>query len=370
MATAMRVLSREDAEDLVLGATILGTGGGGDPREGLQYLLQDITSQRPPRIASHDEVDPDSFVVCAYYCGSIPAPEATRSTAKYRMSLEEVIRKASEFMKHELGGEISAVIPVEIGGGNTPLAIHTATLLDLPVVDADQVGRSTPELVHSTYHVHGVKATPAVVADRLGDLILVSDYADIDQYERIARTIAILAGGSSFVIDTPVRAQEIARLAIIGSVTRSIQIGRRVREARERREDAVESVVHFLDGYRLFKGKVSRFNLKEEHGFLIGTIDFSGLGDFKGRRFRIWVKNENIIAWRNGRLVAMAPDPVMVLDSEGNGITNSNIRRGLEVQIIGARSPDVWRTPKGIELLGPRHFGFKFDYRPIEKLVA
>ena len=28
----------------------------------------------------------------------------------------------------------------------------------------------------------------------------------------------------------------------------------------------------------------------------------------------------------------------------------------------------LWRTAKGIELLGPRHFGFDFDYVPIETL--
>jgi hypothetical protein len=28
----------------------------------------------------------------------------------------------------------------------------------------------------------------------------------------------------------------------------------------------------------------------------------------------------------------------------------------------------AFRSPKGIEVIGPRHFGFDFDYRPIEEL--
>jgi len=42
---------------------------------------------------------------------------------------------------------------------------------------------------------------------------------------------------------------------------------------------------------------------------------------------------------------------------------------GLEVTFIGRTvlSP-AFRSPKGIEVLGPRHFGFDFDYRPIEEL--
>jgi len=28
----------------------------------------------------------------------------------------------------------------------------------------------------------------------------------------------------------------------------------------------------------------------------------------------------------------------------------------------------MWRTPKGIELFSPRHFGFDLDYVPIEEI--
>ncbi|MFB0558461.1 MAG: hypothetical protein ACETVY_05015 [Candidatus Bathyarchaeia archaeon] len=29
---------------------------------------------------------------------------------------------------------------------------------------------------------------------------------------------------------------------------------------------------------------------------------------------------------------------------------------------------DKWRTPKSIEILEPRHFGFDLDYVPLEKI--
>ncbi|MGZ6346667.1 MAG: S-methyl thiohydantoin desulfurase domain-containing protein, partial [Anaerolineales bacterium] len=32
-------------------------------------------------------------------------------------------------------------------------------------------------------------------------------------------------------------------------------------------------------------------------------------------------------------------------------------------------APAEWRLPKGLELLGPQHFGFNFCYVPIEKKV-
>ena len=39
------------------------------------------------------------------------------------------------------------------------------------------------------------------------------------------------------------------------------------------------------------------------------------------------------------------------------------------VQIFGA-APQQWRSEKGIELMGPKHFDFDFEYIPIEKLQA
>jgi DUF917 family protein len=41
----------------------------------------------------------------------------------------------------------------------------------------------------------------------------------------------------------------------------------------------------------------------------------------------------------------------------------------MEVVVIGVRAPDIWRTKKGIELFGPKHLEFDFDYTPVEKLV-
>ena len=42
---------------------------------------------------------------------------------------------------------------------------------------------------------------------------------------------------------------------------------------------------------------------------------------------------------------------------------------GKEVTVFGVPAIDRWRTRKGIEILGPRHFGFDQDYVPMEKLI-
>ena len=206
-----RSLSIDEVSDLVEGATILGTGGGGEPKEGFQLLESDVESGRTLQLTSPLELDPKSYVICTYSCGSIRAPGRKRADKEGLSVDEDVIKRCLETMKRELDGEISAVIPTEMGGHNTAIAIHSAALLGLPAIDGDQAGRAAPELSQSTYQVHGVRATPAVVANDMGDMVVVHEYANIQQYERICRDIAVLGGGHAFVIDSAVNAKEVSK---------------------------------------------------------------------------------------------------------------------------------------------------------------
>lgn len=66
----------------------------------------------------------------------------------------------------------------------------------------------------------------------------------------------------------------------------------------------------------------------------------------------------------------MPPDLIMFLAHKGHGITNDALALGLEVSVVAAKAPEVWRTKKGLEFFGPKHFGFDFTYAPIESLVG
>jgi len=365
----MRTLTEDDLRHLVSGATILGTGGGGEPGSGLRTLLSDLRSRKRFELVKADELDQRSMVVCAYYCGSIRAPGGREKSEKSAPKREAYMRLALETLERRLQRRISAIIPTEIGGGNTATALHLASISRLPVVDADQTGRSAPELIHSSYQIHEVPATPSVVVDELGDIIVVDGYRNAAHYEKIVRNFAVLAGGSAFVIDSPVEAREVPRIAIMNSISRAMDLGESIEKAREKNRDPVQAALEFLGGFQLFYGYVQNFELLESEGFLIGDIRFKGVGDWRDHSFRIWVKNENIIGWRDNRVVAMAPDLICVLDEKGCGITNSQIRRGMKVSVIGVQAERIWRTAKGIKLFGPRHFGFDFDYVPIEKCV-
>ena len=70
---------------------------------------------------------------------------------------------------------------------------------------------------------------------------------------------------------------------------------------------------------------------------------------------------------------ARSPDLIAAIDPRtgwamrGGALIGSFVV-GQELAIVGFRNHAIWRTPKAIEMLGPRHFGFDHDYVPIEQL--
>jgi DUF917 family protein len=65
----------------------------------------------------------------------------------------------------------------------------------------------------------------------------------------------------------------------------------------------------------------------------------------------------------------MPPDLLIFLKNDGTPITNTELKEGMLINAIVTRAPEVWRTPKGLELFGPKHFGFNYDYIPVEELI-
>ena len=61
---------------------------------------------------------------------------------------------------------------------------------------------------------------------------------------------------------------------------------------------------------------------------------------------------------------------LIVVDREsGEPFMNAVIAEGQHVAVIGLHAIEQFRSPKGLDILGPSHFGFESEYAPIEKLV-
>jgi len=354
-----------DIEDLIVGTTILGTGGGGSPHTGRSILESDLKSGKKLQVASFDEIPDDALVVSPYHVGSIaPNLKSTKKTV-----VSEPFNVALELIEHQLKRKVAGTVASELGGGNTAAALHVAAHLNVPIVDGDLMGRAGPELHQSTAHIFNVPVSPAAIVSETGNSILIEKYADVDDYEALARYVAVLAGAHAAVIDTPMTKRVAMNTVVKGTVTKAMVAGRAVRIANAVGKDPVDSVRETLEGWLLFRGVVAKYEWRNEKGFLFGDATLSGTGESQGHELRSWIQNEHIFAWQDGKPAVMPPDLIMFLDRKGHGITNDNLKPGLEVSVVAAKAPEVWRSENGLRLFGPRHFGLDYDYRPVEALI-
>jgi DUF917 family protein len=126
-------------------------------------------------------------------------------------------------------------------------------------------------------------------------------------------------------------------------------------------------------GYKLFEGIVSVVERETKGGFTFVNVKLKGTGEFAGSTFEFKAKNEVLVAYKNGRLIAIAPDIITPVHPEtGKCITAEKIVEGGKLAVLGLPAPEKWLTSKGLELWRDvlQRSGIFEAYVPIEKLAT
>jgi DUF917 family protein len=368
-----RQLNKTDITDLCVGTTVLGTGGGGSPELGFFILNRLLETGKEIKLISVEEVPDDEIVVHPALVGSIaPAKDKTMEMEEYCSKIigkEGPLLTGLKTLEEVLSKRVYATLPVELGGYNTPVAAILAALAGLAFVDGDTIGRAKPELMMQTYTIHNVPMTPMVLTDMRGNSILVKKVASFKDAERIARALAVVGGGTT-TVRCPVKGDVLKRTIIPGGVTKAIAIGKALREAEGRHEDPVRAVIQASQGKEFFRGEVHQFKWEDREGFLWGTIMVRGEGRFEGHELKVWVKNENLLSWLDGKPYVLTPDLICILDAAtGKPITNSKMKESKRIVVFGIPSHPFWRRKEAIDLVSPKHFDFDIPYAPMEQVI-
>ena len=365
----MKKLSRQDLNDILFGCTILGTGGGGNPKEGLVLIDKALQAGKEFVLADLDEVPDDAMIGIPYMCGSV-SPAKSEDEQKYRglpRMDEEPALKALEEMEEYLSQKFLGVMSTELGGGNTAIAFYVGAMLGKRIIDADPAGRSVPELQHSIFYINGLPIEPLAVANEFGDVAIVKKVVNDERAEALVRAMAVASGNSVGVVDHPARMRDIKNSVIPGAISYALEIGKAFRKAKEAKGDLAAEVAKAGCGCVLFKGRVSGYKWDTVDGFTIGDVFIEGEGGYAGSNYEIWYKNEHIISWKDGSVDVTVPDLICIIsDDTKEPLTNPNYEEGMKVSVLGFPAPKGWRTKEGLEIFGPRHFGYDFDYIPIE----
>lgn len=359
----MRLIEARQLDDIALGAAVLGTGGGGDPYIGKLMAQRSIERNGPVRLITVAELDDDALIACSAGMG---APTVMLEKIP---SGKEIVT-AFESLQDYLGKPLFATMSAEAGGMNSQAPFEVAAELGIPCVDADLMGRAFPEIQMVTPTLYGIAATPFAIADEKGNSGIL-DTVDNRWTEVFARTMTIQMGCSSFIALFVMTGKQAKEAVVAGTISYIESIGRAIRESHAHHVDPIETVRKATSGFVLWRGKITDLNRRTETGFARGTATIDGLGEFDGRSLQIDFQNEFLIAREGDRTLASTPDLITILDAEsGYAITTESLRYGYRVAVLGLPCDPRWRTPAGIELAGPRYFGYDTDYIPIEERIG
>ena len=160
--------------------------------------------------------------------------------------------------------------------------------------------------------------------------------------------------------------REVKDWGIHFTTTAAIRIGRLVREANRLHTDPIAALLESEGGKRLFTGKVVDVARRTTEGFLRGSITIEGIDGDRGSRLDLSFQNEWIVAWREGEAIAMSPDLICVLESvSGHAVGTETVRYGQRVTVVALPAPAVLTSPRGLEFVGPRAFGYDLDFRSV-----
>lgn len=341
-------LRATDVDALVVGLELLGSGGGGDPAM-FGPMLRRTLGTGALRLHSPDELR-DAPVVPVGMLGG------TRMLAEKLPSGAEIVNAVAALSRWT-GVRPEAVMPLEAAGMNGLLAVAAAVALDLPLVDADLMGRALPRADQTTRAVEGGALTPFVMAEPSGRIVLV-DHADPLDVERVVRALVAQGGGWTECAFAPAPAAGLARDSCLGSLARALALGR-AHAAMPAKPGAVE-VAAALGGRLLCAGRVLEIARRAST-----TFGRSGIGvlDDAGPVLRLEAENEYLLALLDGAPVASCPDLLCVLDRRtAVPIAVDALRVGDAVTVLVLPGPSWWRArPERLARVAPRAFGLDCD---------
>ncbi len=360
----MRKINIENINDIALGAAVLGSGGGGDPYIGKLIAMAAIEECGPVVLLDPEELDDDDLIVPIAMMG---APTILCEKAINGNEYKVLYETISQFY----GKKIKAFMPIEAGGVNSMMPIAACARLNMPLVDADGMGRAFPELQMVTFTLGGVNATPMALTDEKGNTCIFKTISN-KWTEELARAVTMSAGGSVSVSLYIVTGAILKKYGIKNILTYSEELGKSIRTIKdtEENETCEEKFLKSTKGYGLFKGKIVDVQREVKGAFNFGNVYLEGISEYKGNLAKVSFQNENLVAYVNDEIVASTPDLICLVDCETfYPVTTDALKYGKRVFVVGLPCDDLWRTTEGLELVGPKYFGYDVEYISIEDRI-
>lgn len=380
-STALK--NKKELQSLVCGLSLLSTGGGGVAQFGLGCLQRAMDEGCTVAWKDISELDNDDWTLTVAGLGGKPPKELPTDKELAAMGgdenslLDRVPPEARcEAIKHlsnYADVDIKGMVSLELGPANTSVSLVSSLKLGIPPIDGDYAGRALPEVNQFTPALHGYPCCPAALVDQWGNSIIVKEVNTNAAFDRIARLQCEASYGPIAAALYLLQVKDVKKILVPETLSLCLQLGKLITQSVQSGSNPIKTILESdqVECYTLFKGEVveNKREDKEGYKFWYGSIKIKGINSFSGHTFRVWYKNEYHIGWLDNEPLIMSPDIIAVLDPKtGWARPSDEVEAGQRVTVLGLKTlyPD-YRTQKGLQLLGPQHFGFDHAYIPIEE---
>lgn len=364
--------THEDIEDFLTGCAFFGTGGGGEVGSGRNALVEAMEKGYRLTLMDPKEIQDDDTYCTVFFMGSI-APKSPETLKEMEMmgfkdrkySPTEMLVKAVDNLEKQIGEKVAGLFVVELGGSNSACCMAAAYQKGIPVLDADCSGRAVPEMCHGLPSIHGKNFLPVCFVDAWGNTTITTFAFNHFAMERIGKMLSEASYGGLAEAACPMKGRDLKESLVYYTLSQCYKVGHVIREARKNGDNPCEAGAKAANGYLIGKGKIVKKESEDKGGYYWGTYTVEGMDKLVGENFKIWFKNENHVIWQNGIPIATSPDMIILLRwRDGEPVTNTHLCEGEEIGIIIVPARKQFLTDAAIAALGPRHFGFDFDYKP------
>ncbi|KAL3462464.1 hypothetical protein BJX64DRAFT_288366 [Aspergillus heterothallicus] len=397
-------ISTTDLEYIADGCYLLGCGGGGNPEPGKLQLRDMLAAGHSCRVIDARSLNPSDRI---YWGGRMGSPAAISE----RLQAHETVLAMRALEAHLAGQQTEpgkdnesesesgpdAVMALEIGGSNgmEPFLWGSTRFFDSPIVDGDFMGRANPMCWQTTLTVHRPgEFVPCAIDDGAGRTVLMTAAPRDEDVDGPLRGALAAMGSLVGLAPRPTTGEAAVKHGVLRSVSLAWRIGRAMAraEAERRSARAADAIVRELGGEGsarvLFRGKVAAVDRTLRNGLSVGVLrivsssvqdEEGGNGDevpalTTGGELKIPFINENILAEHVAEdgttsVLATVPDLIALIDRDtGRAVGVPEYRYGCHVVVLGiACSPRWTETPRGIEVGGPKGYGYSLEYKPLGK---
>jgi len=318
----MKMLDVKSLPLLSHGASILGSGGGGDAAILFSHLHYLLDKNGPVTIIDIDELAPEAVVIPLALIG---APLISLERIPNLAMFINIINK----IKLDFPEKTFVLMPAEIGGSNALTPFLLASALSLPVLDADLIGRAFPKLNMCKPAVLGKAKQVSYLSSPFGDCLRVETNT-MAALEEELRDLTVQFGSSAAIATFLFQAKEVDEYVIPQSISRAMEIGEK------------------MQATYLGSGWITEVNHEIQNGFLMGHAVIKQ----DKTEFILFYQNEYLCIQKNGINAAESPSIIALIESRsGVPISSEALKYGLQVDIFILDAPAFWLQPDALSVV-------------------